>query len=85
MLQFTHKISDINGLHARNALQLARASEEYACRIQVSCRERQADGKQVLSLMDLCAQCGNTLIFQVEGEREQEAAAYLQALAKEIL
>lgn len=85
MIGFTYVISDIQGLHARNALQLARAAEGYQCRIRISKGEKQADGKQVLSLMALNACCGDTLEFQLSGEDEQEAAAYLQALAKEIL
>ena len=85
MVRFTYTISDIQGLHARNALQLARAAEGYECRIRVSCREKSADGKQVLSLMDLGGRCGDMLSFTLEGEDEAEAGAYFKALVKEIL
>ena len=85
MVRFTYTISDIQGLHARNALQLARAAEDYKCRIRVSCREKDVDGKQVLSLMELGGRCGDILTFTMEGADEAEAGEYFKALVKEVL
>ena len=78
-------ISDVSGLHARNALQIARAAEGYQCRIKVSSGGKTANGKQVLSLISLAAKKGAELAFSLEGEDEEEAAAYLQALVKEVV
>ena len=80
MVRFTYTISDIQGLHARNAL-----AEDYKCRIRVSCREKDVDGKQVLSLMELGGRCGDILTFTMEGADEAEAGAYFKALVKEVL
>lgn len=44
-----------------------------------------ANGKQVLSLIGLAAKTGAELAFSLEGEDEEEAAAYLQALVKEVV
>ena len=78
-------ISDGDGLHARNALQVARAAEDYKCSIKVSSGGKTANGKQVLSLIGLSARKGAELVFSLEGEDEEEAAAYLQALVKEVV
>ncbi len=85
MITFTYIISDANGLHARNALQVARAAEGYQCRIQVSSGGKTANGKQVLSLIGLSARKGAELLFSMDGEDEAEAAAYLQAWVKEVI
>ena len=55
MITFNYMISDVSGLHARNALQIARAAEGYQCRIKVSSGGKTANGKQVLSLISLAA------------------------------
>lgn len=85
MIEFNYMISDVSGLHARNALQIARAAEEYQCSIKVSSGGKTANGKQVLSLISLAAKKGAELAFSLEGEDEEEAAAYLQALVKEVV
>ncbi len=85
MVRFTYTISDAQGLHARNAMQLARAAEGYHSRIRISCREKDVDGKQVLGLMELGGRCGDVLTFTLEGDDEAEAGAYLKALVKEVL
>lgn len=85
MITFNYMISDVSGLHARNALQMARAAEGYQCRIKVSSGGKTANGKQVLSLISLAAKKGAELAFSLEGEDEEEAAAYLQALVKEVV
>mgnify|MGYP002509492914 FL=1 len=85
MITFTYIISDSNGLHARNALQVARAAERYQCRVQVSSGNKTADGKKVLSLIGLSARKGAELLFSLDGEDEAEAAAYLHALVKEVV
>ncbi len=85
MITFTYMISDVSGLHARNALQIARAAEEYKCSIKVSSKGKSANGKLVVSLIGLAAEKGAELTFTLDGEDEEEAAAYLQALVKEVI
>jgi len=85
MFQFSHVISSGNGLHARNAMQLARLAAGYSCRIQAACNGRKADAKQVFGLLGLAAHHSDTVIFQIEGPEEDEAGASMMALAKEIL
>ena len=85
MITFNYMISDVSGLHARNALQIARAAEGSQCSIKVSSGGKTANGKQVLSLIGLAAKTGAELAFSLEGEDEEEAAAYLQALVKEVV
>lgn len=85
MTTFTHRITDMNGLHARNALVFARMASEYQSRIRLGTEEKMVDGKSVMALMGLNAKRGTKLIFKIEGEDEAEAVSALQALAIEIL
>ena len=64
MITFTYMISDGDGLHARNALQVARAAEDYKCSIKVSSGGKTANGKQVLSLhRTVCQKGSGTGVF----------------------
>lgn len=81
MITFTHKISDVNGLHARNAICLMRTAMDYDCMISVTCNGKTADAKQVLALMGLGVKYGEELTFCLEGAQEKQAAEHLKALA----
>ena len=85
MVSFTHKISDRNGLHARNAMAFSRMAADYECRIQLGTEAKMADAKNVMALMNLGARSGAQLTCVLEGSDEESAAAALHALAAEIL
>lgn len=85
MITFTHRIADVNGLHARNALVFARMATDYQSGVRLGNGEKMVDGKNVMALMSLGAKRGEKLDFQVEGSDEAAASAALQALAIEIL
>lgn len=61
------------GLHARAATKLASATGRYSCTIRTGIAEPLVDAKSIMSLMLLAASQGTTLIFEFEGEDENEA------------
>lgn len=85
MKEFKYTISDKNGLHARNAMQLSKASETLNSSIWVEKDGRKVNGKNVMELMSLVARQGTSLKFIIEGIDEDHAFAYLTALVHEIL
>lgn len=85
MREFSYVISDVRGLHARNAIELSKAAEAYQSTATLTCRQRRGDVKNVISLMALAAALGDTLDFEVSGVDEDEAATYLEALVKVIV
>ncbi|MBE6554086.1 MAG: HPr family phosphocarrier protein [Ruminococcaceae bacterium] len=82
MKQFTYRIEDQNGLHARPAGQLANFAKQFQSNIRVKAAQKEADAKRLLSLMSLGAVFGTELLFCVEGEDENAAAVALENFCK---
>lgn len=78
MKQFTYRIEDPNGMHARPAGSLATFAKRFTSDVRVKAGEKEVDGKRLLALMSLGAICGTELTFTVSGEDEDVAARELE-------
>lgn len=78
MKQFTYRIQDPSGLHARPAGALATFSKQFSADVRVSANGKEADAKRLLALMTLGAVTGTELVFSVTGEDEERAAVELE-------
>lgn len=85
MKEFTYTITDPLGLHARPASQLAQAAAKVQSAVAVSVNGKQANVKQVISLMRLCVKYGDTLTFKIEGDDEAQGAVNVEAFCRENL
>lgn len=85
MKQFTYRVVERQGFHARNAMAFARQAGEYQSSVHIQHKAGTADGKNVLDIMRLAIKEDDTVTFVVEGEDEEQAASYLEALVREIL
>lgn len=56
-----------HGLHARPATVFVRLAKQFQSTVRVRLGERVADGKSLLSLLQLGADCGTTLYLSAEG------------------
>ncbi len=74
MKQFTCKIKDENGMHARPAGMLATFAKRFDSNIRVMANGKEADGKRLIALMSLGATHGAELTFIIEGSDEETAA-----------
>lgn len=83
MKEFTYKIEDPNGMHARPAGMLATFAKQFHADIRVNAGEKSADGKRLLSLMSLGAVHGTELTFCISGDDEDTAATALEEFCKE--
>ncbi len=61
-------ICNQQGLHLRPCHLLVSLAAEFEGDIRVTCHGREVNGKSILSLMTLTADCGDTLVFTVRGE-----------------
>ena len=68
------------GLHARAATKLASTAGRFGCTIRAGKQEPLVDAKSVMSLMLMAASKGTSLIFEFDGEDEQEAQAAISEL-----
>jgi phosphotransferase system HPr (HPr) family protein len=70
-------IIDPLGLHLRPAAHLVALARSFRSEIRVHCKGTMADGKSILDLVTLAAECGTTLEFVAHGPDAQEAVAAL--------
>lgn len=80
MLERDLTLINKRGLHARAAAQLVRVAAEFASDVRVSLDGREADGKNIMSVMMLAASCGTTITVTAEGADEDAAMEALAAL-----
>jgi len=75
------KVQIINkaGLHARPAAEIVKLAAKYRSDITVVREDLEVNGKSIMGVMMLAAECGSTLQLKAEGP---DAAEALDALEK---
>lgn len=68
------------GLHARPAAQLVKLASSFASQIQLVKDGVPVNGKSIMGVMMLAAECGSTLTIRAEGHDAETAADALAAL-----
>jgi phosphocarrier protein len=78
MPERTVRIVNKAGLHARPAAEIVKLATRYRADITVVREELEVNGKSIMGVMMLAAECGSTLQLKAEGPDAKEA---LDALA----
>jgi phosphocarrier protein HPr len=78
MPERTVQIVNKAGLHARPAAEIVKLAAKYASDITVMRDDLEVNGKSIMGVMMLAAECGSTLQLKAEGPDASEA---LDALA----
>jgi phosphocarrier protein HPr len=68
------------GLHARPAALFVQLATRFASEIYLSKNGVEVNGKSIMGVMMLAAECGSTLEVRAEGVDEERAVAELVAL-----
>jgi len=68
------------GLHARPAAQLVRLANSFSSDIQLVKDDLPVNGKSIMGVMMLAAECGSSFIVRAEGPDADAAVAALCAL-----
>lgn len=79
MKEFTYKICDELGIHARPAGLLVKKASEFKSQITLYKEEKSADLKRLFAVMGLSVKKDDTVRVTTEGEDEDEAAASVEA------
>ncbi len=81
MSELERRVTVVNrlGLHARPAAEFVKIASKFESEITVSRDTMQVNGKSILGVMTLAAECGSELLLRAQGE---DAAAALDALAE---
>ena len=72
-------VANVYGLHARPAAEFVKLASKFESEILVSKDGLEVNGKSIMGVMMLAAECGSTITLTVEGRDEEEAAASLIA------
>jgi phosphocarrier protein HPr len=80
MPERTVQIVNKAGLHARPAAEIVKMAAKYASDITVTREELEVNGKSIMGVMMLAAECGSTLQLKAEGPDAKEALDALEQL-----
>lgn len=85
MKEYSFTIRDRMGLHARPASFLVSRAREFPCSITLTAAGREANAKDILSVMGLNVQYGREITVRAEGEQEDAAIAAMKQFLEENL
>ena len=68
------------GLHARPAAEFVKIANRFRAHIVVTKDELEVNGKSIMGMMMLAAECGSALLIRADGDDAQEAVDALLAL-----
>lgn len=80
MAQIRVTINNRKGLHARAASRLVQVASAFQSEVRLEFDAKQADGKNIMSVMMLAASPGSEILLEVCGEDEQAAIAAILEL-----
>ncbi len=78
MPERTVQVLNAHGIHARPAAEIVKTAARYQAEITIVRDELEVNGKSIMGVMMLAAECGATLCLRAEGG---DAEAALDALA----
>jgi len=81
-VQQTLQIRNKYGLHARPAAEFVKLAATFQSEIWVRKEELDVNGKSIMGMMMLAAECGAEITIRASGEDAKDALAALVALVK---
>ncbi len=82
MKEFTYKICDEVGIHARPAGILVKKAGEFQSEIKIIKGEKEADLKRLFAVMGLSVKKDDLVRVTVSGEDEEKAVAEIETFFK---
>jgi len=68
------------GLHARPAAEFVKVAAKFQAHITVAKDGLEVNGKSIMGMMMLAAECGSSLLIKADGDDAEAAVAALLAL-----
>ena len=82
MAERSVQILNKNGLHARPAAEIVKVAAKFQSEITLVHDGMEVNGKSIMGVMMLAAECGATLLLRAEGADADAALDALAALIK---
>jgi phosphocarrier protein len=80
MLERDVEVVNANGIHARPAAEIVKTAAKFASHITLGRDGMEVNGKSIMGVMMLAAECGSFVTVKAEGADEDAAIAALAAL-----
>ena len=80
MVERTVQILNKNGLHARPAAEIVKLAAKYTSEITISRDGTEVNGKSIMGVMMLAAECGASIVLRAKGEDAEQALDAIAAL-----
>ena len=80
MAERSVRILNKNGLHARPAAEIVKISARFQSEVTLVHDGMEVNGKSIMGVMMLAAECGATLVLRAEGSDADGAVEALAAL-----
>ncbi len=80
MVEAEVQIRNRAGLHTRPAATLVKLAAKFRSEFYINKDGMEINGKSIIGVMTLAAECGSKLVLQFEGPDEQEALAAMKEL-----
>ncbi len=74
------QIQNKHGLHARPAAEMVKAASRFQCDVTITRDDMEVNGKSIMGVMMLAAECGATIVLRADGPDADAAVAALEAL-----
>jgi phosphocarrier protein len=82
-VETTLTITNANGLHARPARLFVETCNRFTCDVLIIRDGQEVNGKSIMGIMMLGAECGAELTIRTNGPDAQEAADALTSLVED--
>ncbi len=82
MSEKTVQIINKHGLHARPAAEIVKTAGKFQSEITIVREDLEVNGKSIMGVMMLAAECGATITLKATGPDEAEAVEALVALVE---
>jgi len=73
MVERTVQILNKNGLHARPAAEIVKLAAKYKSEITISREGTEVNGKSIMGVMMLAAECGASIVLRANGDDAEQA------------
>lgn len=73
MAERSVQITNRNGLHARPAAEIVKTASRFQSEITIVREDLEVNGKSIMGVMMLAAECGSTLTVRASGPDEEVA------------
>jgi phosphocarrier protein len=80
MVERTVQILNKNGLHARPAAEIVKLAAKYRSEITLARDGLEVNGKSIMGVMMLAAECGASIVLRADGEDAEQAVDAIATL-----